>query len=84
MSKIYPACLYKFFKEEKWADAFVARGECLFRDIRYFREINCDVRRDDSEGRSRNVITGRLVQKIDVATGRSFFAPVIYIPKENL
>lgn len=44
--------LYKYFSEEKWADAFI-RGEILFRSLSYFRDLeDRNVREDQNEGKA--------------------------------
>lgn len=44
------ARLYKYFSEERWADAFL-KGEMLFRSLSYFRDYeDMNVREDQYEG----------------------------------
>lgn len=48
-----PEALFRAFKEEKYAIEFIDKGEFRFGELAYYRDIEDDARRDDSEGYGR-------------------------------
>lgn len=57
----YPRTLYRFFKEKKYAEEFISRGKIRAGLISSYRKIECQNRRDESEGEAHYRMPGRVI-----------------------
>ena len=60
----YPKALFRFFDKEEYADEFVQHGRFRISPLETYREIECEVRRDVSEGEGLYRMQGPVVSAL--------------------